>query len=167
MSIYKITQKELKEVLNYNEDTGLFKYIKSSNSKIKIGQIAGTISNGYCRIKINGKSYLGHHLVWLYKYSSFPEYPKYQIDHINQNRLDNRLSNLRIVTQSCNQRNAKKRKDNTSGVTGVIYANKGWVTRINDKKGKIYLGKFKEFSEAVSARKRAELVLKYSENHGR
>lgn len=167
MSIYKITQKELKEVLNYNIDTGLFKYLKSSNSKIKIGQIAGSISNGYCRIKINGKSYLGHHLVWLYLYGSFPEYPKYQVDHINQNRLDNRLSNLRIVSQSGNQRNAKKRNDNTSGITGVTYNNNGWIARISNGGKKLYLGKFKEFSEAVSARKKAEILFKYSENHGR
>ncbi len=80
------------------------------------------------------------------------------VDHINHKPEDNRLSNLRIVTQSQNMQNTRMRSDNKSGVTGVSLCttSKRWHARIDiDGKGR-FLGSYKTFDEAVAARKAAE-----------
>lgn len=80
------------------------------------------------------------------------------VDHINHNLKDNRKSNLRPVTNSQNQMNAKLRTNNTSGVTGVYWnsKNKKWVANIALNKKRIQLGSFENFEDAVKARKEAE-----------
>lgn len=95
---------ELIAVLKYDSDTGIFTWNKDIGKRIKKGSIAGCInSQGYVQITIAKKAYLAHRLAWFY---SFKEWPEEQIDHINRNRHDNRLDNLRDVTQSINIHNA-------------------------------------------------------------
>lgn len=77
-------------------------------------------------------------------------------DHINRNTLDNRDENLRFVTQSQNQFNTKIRKDNTSGIKGVVKYGNGWIAVIQYKKRKIYLGYSKNKKDATKMRKKAE-----------
>lgn len=110
-----ITQKELKKILDYNLETGVFVWKEKISDKIIIGKIAGTNSHGYVAIAINKKKYRAHRLAWLYVYGYFPE----QIDHINQIKNDNKISNLRIATNSQNQANTKIRKNNKTGYKGV------------------------------------------------
>jgi len=113
-----LTQKRLKELLHYNPETGIFVW-KISVSNIKAGSTAGyEMSAGYSEIGIKNKRYYVHHLAWLYMYG---EFPKGDIYHINHNRSDNRISNLRTVTRQENTRNASKSAINTSGVTGVSW----------------------------------------------
>ena len=88
-----ITQEELKELLDYNPETGLFTWNVYNNIKNKT--TAGTFNDGYIQIKIKQKIYQAHRLAWLYVYG---EWPKGQIDHINGIRDDNRIENLRDVT---------------------------------------------------------------------
>jgi hypothetical protein len=91
------------------------------------------------------------------------------IDHINGDRSDNRITNLRSVSHSGNTKNAKRRGDNLSGMTGVsFFRPKGtWRARINHNGETILLGYFRTYEEAVAARKAAEKIYEYHENHGR
>jgi hypothetical protein len=81
----------------------------------------------------------------------------YEIDHINRNGLDNRRSNIRLVTRSDNNRNSKIRSDNTTGVKGVYYnkTNNNWYARIAVNKKWKYIGSFSTKEEAVIARRLA------------
>jgi hypothetical protein len=155
-----ITQKELKEIVSYDKDTG----VMTRNGKILGGKI--TPNDRYLRTMINGRRYKVHRLAWLYVYG---EFPKHQIDHINGDRNDNRIANLRDVPQSDNNRNASKRVDNTTGHTGITkrsYKGKPyWVVRIGSSP-RIHVGCFGSFSEAVCARKQAEIKYDFHENHG-
>jgi hypothetical protein len=101
-----LTQEELKKFLHYDPDTGIFTNI-IRRQKLKVWDIVGSIrSDGYLEITVDYSRFLAHRLVWLYVYSSFPIE---QIDHINWIKNDNRISNLREVTQKENLQNQKKR----------------------------------------------------------
>lgn len=111
-----LTQEELKEVFNYNPDTGIFVWKISRGGKTKVGDIAGcNEAKGYWCIRYK-KSYKAHRLAWLYVYGRFPNG---QIDHIDGDKSNNRINNLRECCQSENQRNVLIRKDSTSGFKGV------------------------------------------------
>lgn len=154
--------------LSYNPDTGLFTHTKNKQGGKKKGDIAGSYNKvlGYVVIKLKGKSYMAHRLAWLVTYGTFP---KGQIDHINHNRSDNKISNLRDVSVVENQRNITKPSDNTSGVVGVRWNEKAnrWHARIAVDGKEVYLGYHVEFSDAVNARKNAEVLYGFHENHGR
>lgn len=159
-----LTQKTLKESVSYNHDTGLFTWIKSNKNHIKPNASAGNLSpRGYIVIRIYGVLYKAHRLAWLYVYGVFP--PK-EIDHINHIKDDNRISNLRLADRTVNNRNASKRKDNTSGVVGVTFHKriKKWQASIGAKSQ--HLGYFENKDDAIFARKQAELNLDYHANHG-
>ena len=160
----KLTQEYLKYCMNYDYDTGLFKWIFSSN-QIQKGNIAGSLDDGYIRIGFRGKQYRAHRLAWFYMFGVWPE----QIDHINGIRSDNRIINLRDVNNSENQRNRKIGKSNTSGCIGVTFEKekKLWRARINVNGKRVGLGRFKNKLDAIIARKRAEKEFNYHENHGR
>ena len=97
-----MTQEYLKSLLDYNPETGKFIWKVSKNNRVKSGSEAGTIqSSGHRSILIDKKDYLAHRLAWLWYYGRWPED---QIDHINHNPDDNRIENLREVS---NQENGK------------------------------------------------------------
>ena len=73
---------------------------------------------GYLIIKIKGKQYKAHHIAWLLVYG---EYPKYEIDHINKNKLDNRISNLRISNRTEQTRNTTRNPNPVTGKVGIHY----------------------------------------------
>ena len=129
-----INQKKLKEHLNYNTETGVFTRLVSSSASVKVGDVAGSLSGGYIRIVVNGKRHLAHRLAWLYIYGYFPEN---DIDHKNGIKEDNRLSNLREASRSCNNQNQRVSSRNTSGYPGVYWHKtvKKWTAsiRINSK----------------------------------
>lgn len=113
-----------------------------------------------------GTTLTAHRAAWALHHG---EFPTGNIDHINGNRTDNRIINLRDVTNAENARNAALGKNNTSGVVGVYrHSQTGkWVSQINAFGRTVCLGSFTDFSDAVIARKAAERVLSYHENHGR
>lgn len=146
-----ITQQELKELLNYDSNTGIFtwkKLYKYSNRKIN--DIAGSIDGGYIRVGINKKKYCAHQLAWLYVYG---EIGGFNIDHANGIKTDNRIKNLRKATVSENAYNTKLNVRNTSGVKGVTWHKKSkkWQVVITVNKQHKYLGQFEdlEFAELV------------------
>ena len=165
----EITQEYLKSILNYDPLTGIFIWINkpSKFNSIKIGDLAGYINTytGYHLIRINRFNYPAHRLAWLYMYGSFP---LYDIDHINHNRSDNRIENLREVTLQENQKNRSKNKNNTSGVTGIywIESRKRWRVSISNAGKNNFIGNFKIKEDAIEARKQAEIELGYHQNHG-
>lgn len=163
-----LTQDRVKELLTYDPLTGVFRW--KVRRKLKAGSVAGcefTDRQGkkYWSIGVNGKMFLAHRLAWLFTHGQFP--PE-QIDHIDGNGLNNRLGNLRVVSNIENQRNARKRVDNTSGVSGVIWDKRDqkWRAQIRVNRKNIYLGLFTDKSEAISARKAAEIKYGFHANHG-
>jgi hypothetical protein len=159
-----LTQERLKEVLNYDLETGIFTWAISRINAPR-GKIAGSIDrNKYVIIVIDGVRYRAHRLAWFYVYGFYPE----EVDHQNHVRSDNRMLNLRATDRSGNGRNMSKPSDNKSGVVGVCLAqwrskrpNK-WEVRACGK----FLGYFDDFFEAVCKRKSAEVQLNFHPNHG-
>ena len=160
-----ITQSELKELLDYDPNTGLF--VWKFSPRFSAGSIAGNkIPRGYIHICINYKQYQAHRLAWLYV---FGDWPKNGIDHINRIPSDNRIANLRDVTQSENMKNQKMHFNNKSGVCGVYWhKSRGkWQAQINVSGKCIALGRYKYLEDAVLVRKAAEKKYLFHENHGR
>lgn len=147
-----MTDKELYEKLikayTYDPEDGLFRYTSNRQAK-KIGDVAGTDHLGYIRISLDGKRYLAHIMAWLY---CFEELPENELDHINGNKSDNRLDNLREATRSQNIMNTKARSDNKSGVKGVkLQPNGKYSARIIIKGKEKHLGTFNSIEEAAQA----------------
>jgi len=157
-----LTQAELRRLVHYDLQTGDFTRIRSSGTA-KVGDLLGyQRPDGYLMAQVHGYPYLLHRLAWLYVYGVWPE----EVDHLNHDRSDNRLANLREVTSAenkCNQRRRQKTK-----VTGVYWnAGKGmWDAKINKNKQCFFLGRLDDWFEAVCARKAAESRLGFHENHG-
>lgn len=146
-----VTQKRLKELLSYNKKTGIFTRLVASGPSKK-GSIAGYKNDqGYTMIPIDYGQYRAHRLAWLYIYGYLPEN---EIDHINRNRSDNKISNLRVVSRTCNLRNSGVQKRNTSGVTGVRWreSESKWTSFIGVNKKYVHLGIFRKKVDAVKAR---------------
>ena len=145
-----ITQEYLKEILTYNKEAGIFTWKVNHTQKIRIGNIAGTLNKNYILIQINKKKYSAHRLAWLYEYGNFP---KHNIDHIDGNPSNNKISNLREANQSQNGMNKKLHKNNNSGIKGVGWhkASKKWRARITINRIQHNLGLFddKELAELV------------------
>jgi hypothetical protein len=154
-----ITQSELKEVLDYNPDTGLFIWKKTVGRRAKLGSVAGTKMNtGYVRITIKQKMYTAHRLAYLYMTGNFPEN---FIDHINHIKDNNRWSNLRDATNSQNLANQVKPKTNTSGYKGVYWnkVHKKWCAEIGYMKKKMHLGLYTTPQEAAEAYKKKAIEI--------
>jgi len=162
-----ITQGELKELLDYNPDTGVFTIKKKYAKNVIVGKVVGTGNGkGYLRISLINRRYLSHRLAWLYVHG---EWPDDQIDHINHDRSDNRIENLRCVSNSGNQKNATITKRNRSGVVGVHWnkSSRKWHAQIKNEGVYDYLGLFDSLDDARKARKRAEKKYGYHQNHGK
>ena len=160
----KLTAERARELLDYDPDTGEFiRLVHLSNFRT---ESAGYIRpKGYRRLCVDGEYHEAHRLAWLIVYGEYPN----QIDHINGNRTDNRLVNLRNVGNEENARNRKLMKSNSSGCPGVHSNGRGsWVARVGIGSGKrLHLGTFKSLAFAKSVRRSVERQLGYHENHGR
>lgn len=151
-----ITQSQLKKMLRYDPKTGLFTWIIKAANCIKVGDIAGhQEKNGYHVNVLRNKKYLSHRLVWLYVNGYLPEN---EIDHINRDKSDNRISNLRETTRQCNMRNKDIQKNNKSGVVGVFCfkSRKKYLATIGISGKLIHLGYYINIKDAVKARWVAE-----------
>lgn len=147
----ELTYERLKEVLSYDCESGEFTWKKNIGSRAKQGAKAGRIWRGqYRRISIDGTEHQAHRLAWLYAYG---EWPVGEVDHINRQKADNRLINLRCVGRSGNQQNKGTPANNTSGVKGVHWHKRDqvWVAAITVNNNKKRLGNFKSLSAAEDA----------------
>lgn len=121
----------------------------SRTSRVVVGRVAGSIKkNGYRQIKINKKQYQAHRLVWVLHHK---EWPSSFVDHINGNKLDNRIENLRVVSKSQNGMNRAKQQNNTSGYVGVYFDKRGkrWRAQIKIQSKTKSLGSYKTKEEAA------------------
>ncbi len=115
-----ITQTDLFELFNYDEITGIVIWKKSRSNRIKLGTKVGSLSkHGYLQVRLNGKLWLLHRLIWLMKTGNFP---KLYIDHINGIRSDNSWNNLREVNRNQNMQNIHNSHfDSATGLLGVTF----------------------------------------------
>lgn len=163
------SQERLLELLDYDPADGLLFWKPRNSTAMRNNSFAGreaftAVANGYRTGSVDGVTYRAHRIIWKIVYGSDPE----DIDHINGDRQDNRLANLRSVSRSDNMRNAQLRSNNSSGVVGVTYnrERRKWVAQIKDGKQRV-IGRFDSFDEAVSARQSAEREAGFHANHGR
>ncbi len=142
-----ITQSELKDLLSYDKDTGIFRWNIKPNKKIQKGSIAGYL-NGSKRylIGINRKYYKAHRLAWLYVYGYMPKI----IDHINGNPTDNMISNLRECNTAQNALNVGVKAHSKSGIKNVM-RKKGrskWTVRLRVNGVYKHIGNFDDIELA-------------------
>ena len=163
-----VTRERVVDLLEYDGEKLIWKI---SRGTAAARSAAGTIQTDrsgcqYLLVKIDSKFYRAHRLIWLLHYG---EWPKQFIDHIDGNGLNNRIENLRDVSNAENGRNQRKHFNNTSGVVGVYWGKQRakWRATINVEGKLIHLGYFADKAEAAAARKAAEIKYNYHANHGR
>ena len=153
----ELTVDLLNHLFEYDKETGnlIWKIKPSSRGhSVKAGDIAGTLkSHGYLCVGINYNSYRAHRLIFLMHKGYLPK----TIDHINGDKLDNRIENLRAATIGQNQHNRKTNANNTSGYKGVCWnkAQKKWTARITLERKNIHLGYFANVEEAAEVVRKA------------
>lgn len=176
------TQSRLRELFNYDPEEGVLIWrdrpresfatapaFASFNKRCR-GRVAGHIEHqGYRVIVVDRTGHKAHRLIWLFVLGEWVKYPEFEIDHVNGNRSDNRIQNLRKATKSMNQRNGSMRSNNSSGVIGVnwVTSKQRWIARIWDGPKHRYLGAFVDLAEAAEARARAEREIGYHPGHGK
>lgn len=150
---------ELRRIFEYDSETGLLTWKTDRFNRLrrcvaKAGEVAGAFHHGYQLISLGSREdrayFHAHRIAWKLFHG---EEPPSQIDHIDRNRRNNAIANLRAASQSGNAANRSVAKDNKSGCPGVM-----WDTRLKKWKAYIkrtHLGYFTEFQAAVAARKKA------------
>ena len=156
----QLTPQRLREVLAYDEATGLFRWRINTAQRAKAGAVAGFYqSHGYREVRIGGFRYKLHRLAWLYVYGVWPVA---HLDHINGIRDDNRIANLREADNAQNHQNKKRaQSNNASGYLGVCWhkQNEKWRAQIQVGGKKIQLGYFEKADEAHAAYLKAKAEL--------
>jgi hypothetical protein len=142
----KVTAEQLRSLLAYDPETGWLTWRETKGRAMR-GAVAGTMAHGYRLIRIQSRRYAAHRLAWLYVYG---EWPEADIDHINGDRADNRIANLRKATRAENQQNRAIDHANTSGYPGVTYdkARQKWKAHIRKMNKTVNLGRFESAAEA-------------------
>ena len=137
-------KRRIQELISYDPKSGGFVWKADVGrwNRIKAGTSAGSLSHGYVIIRLNGVHYPAHRIAWLLVHGVWPTE---EIDHINGDRADNRLLNIRDVPKKWNGHNRQcANKDNTScGLLGSTRNGKsGWMAQITVNGKRIYLGTF-------------------------
>jgi hypothetical protein len=173
-----ITPYELAQLLHYNPETGVLTWLPRGeewcvsdrdcarwNSR-HAGKEAFTCVGklGYKSGSILSRPMKAHRAAWALHYGKWPDG---KIDHIDHDKTNNRIDNLRDVSQAENNKNASKRLDNSSGATGVCLSGGKWRARIDVDGRRVHLGRFACIDDAVAARKNAEILFGFHKNHGK
>lgn len=145
---------ELKYKFDYDEDTGIL-YWKNSRFSTLTGTPVGTIEDGYLRVRLYNKHFRVHRIIWKWYYGDLPTH--LTIDHIDHNRLNNRIKNLRLATHAQQQQNRLPSSRCKSGHIGVRQYGIRWRAEIQSCGIKYQLGYFDTIEEAIVARKNGEL----------
>lgn len=156
----------VRELLQYDPITGIFKW-RVDRGGCKAGDVAGTKgTSDYVNIYIEGRGYRAHILAWGLMTG---EWPDYEIDHANRDKLDNRWLNLREATRSENNANTRRPRHNKSGLKGVSRYRAGesygkpWQAGIRHNNKSIHIGHYatKEEAHAAYCAKGRELFGEY------
>lgn len=154
MATSSLTAERARELLSYDPQSGLLTWRISRGNCFKAGDVAGppgSMRQGYLRVYLDGRSYSVHRVIWLYVHRV---HPSGEIDHIDGDRLNNKISNLRDVTRTKNQENLKHaHKDNSTGHLGVSYnkKNQKFTAHITILGRQNYLGSFQSAGDAHEA----------------
>jgi hypothetical protein len=155
MTANPLTLERLREVLDYDPKTGVFRW--KISKKHFIGKAAGYLNkDGHRQIRVDGRAYYAHRLAWLYVRG---EWPDRQIDHRDTNRDNNAFRNLREATNLQNQQNSKPRR--SDGRKGIHFTHGTWQAAIRVNGKRLYLGRHNTPDEAAAAYARAA-----TEHHG-
>jgi len=171
------------EALSYCPDSGVIKWRERPINHFKAvrdqkiwntrfsGKVAGSEhvrpnGLGYRIISVNDTVYFAHRIAW---YLHTGAWPRHEIDHINGRGLDNRATNLRLVSRLQNNKNRCVSRSSRSGVIGVYKMKDcdSWLAKITVDNKTIHLGVFKTKEQAAKARKLADKLYGFHENHGR
>ena len=151
-----LTAEYVRSILNYDPETGIFVWKDreelTPNNRAKLtGKVAGT-KGRYIRLCIDRQYYLAHRIAWIYIKGNVENFKKMEVDHINLDKHDNRINNLRICNNKANNRhNRKKLKTNTTGYKGVFKDKNKFRSSISVNNKRIYLGYFDTAEEAYEA----------------
>lgn len=142
-----------RETLDYNSSTGELTWAIKRSNRVKRGDVAGYIDHYGYRIlsaTIDGveKALKAHRLVWFIENGYLPSL---SIDHIDMNKSNNNISNLREATSKQQNQNKKKYSNNTSGYKGVSKSGKKWIAKTRYNSAELYLGTFNTLEEASEA----------------
>ena len=158
-----ITQERLREVLDYNPDSGVFRWLTNTGKRRAVGEVAGGINEmGYIVIMVDGVSYKAHRLAILYADGYLPEN---EVDHIDRVPWHNWRSNLREASRQCQSRNCKMFKNNSSGIKGCMWsdARGRWKAQITVDGKYRHLGYHFTILDAAYARYAAEQCLGFQD----
>lgn len=159
-----LTVQSVSELLIYDPATGHFQWRVTGKGRGK-PPLSTRHTEGYLEGQVKGETLLAHRVAWVMTYGYWPD----QIDHINGEKTDNRIANLRSVTKAINGRNAKRSVRNTSGVTGVYFSvsAKKWAAQIKVDRKQFFLGFYETVELAAKVRRDAEQRYGFHQNHGR
>jgi len=147
-----ISHPRLRELLHYDPNTGVFTRRTDNKRGCRVGDISGSVNqDGYNYLMTDRRTYASHRLAWFYVYGVWPSY---DIDHINGDKLDNRINNLRDAPTQINMQNERRpRKNNKAGLMGVHFRkdrNK-WVAAVRVAGKSIRCGAFDNPEDAHKA----------------
>jgi hypothetical protein len=162
----RVSIETIREWLAYNAETGDIVWRRSKKG-VRVGERAGYISHpsrksgtgGHRAIKIEQRRFFGHRIAWAMHYGDWPP-DGFDVDHINGNRDDNSIVNLRLATRSQNIANSKRSKLNTSGVKGVTWSKRErkWMAQIRVAGKRINLGYYSCIEDAGRAYRTAAMT---------
>lgn len=157
------------DVFSYDANTGFLYWRVLPKCHKPDGRAGSKEKDGYTRVKFRQKHIPVHRIIWDMCNPGDLLAPGFEVDHINHDRSDNRIVNLRKVTKGVNNKNLSLGKANTSGVIGVCYvkSRNRWVSAIYLGGKRKHIGYYKNFEDAVAARKAAEVKYGFHENHGK
>ena len=144
------TPAQIKHLLHYHPESGVFRWRFCTSSHIKPWDIAGTLRNDYLAISISNKKHYAHRLAWLYMTGNWPEQ---QIDHVDGVKSNNAWSNLREATNKQNNENQSIKSNNKSGFRGVHFDDKSqkWRAMVGNNGKSIHVGWFTSAEDAGKA----------------
>jgi len=147
---------EIKKVLDYNPDTGVFTWKVDIAKNVKKDSVAGCKDkDGYIVISINRKQYRAHRIAYMFVHGKLEN----QIDHVNRVKSDNRIINLRECTHTQNHHNVTVRSDNKLGIKGVCFKRDHYQARITVGGIDIYLGTYDTAAEASEVYRETAKIL--------
>lgn len=151
-----LTGSDARAMFDFDSATGRL-FWRASQGTAKAGTVAGNVRDGYRKVKIRGKLYCAHRVIWLLSYGAWPDG---ELDHKNGDRDDNRLSNLREATRLVNNQNRRcSRADSKTGIMGVSNRRGKWIARIQVEGERRHLGAYDSPTRAAHAYAEAKKAL--------